>query len=176
MSYIQFQQRCADCGQSWNAAFGIVGTTRIAEAPEKCPHCGSDEISKCADGWAQVSSRRCSVCGTWMFANGYEAHGNLHVCGGTPTHSPESVVSSGGPAMSPEESEMYQAFLKTRFKKVEPSGIATALERWEEFTATRRNHLDMAWGYWDRRAAIRIMDELARLLRESSPSEGGTNR
>lgn len=136
MSYIQFQQRCADCGQSWNAAFGIVGTTRIAETPERCPHCGSDKISKCADGWPQVSEG--------------------------------SAVSSGGPAMSPEESEMYQAFLKTRFKKVEPSEIATALERWEEFTATRRNHLDMAWGYWDRRAAIRIMDELARLLRESS--------
>ena len=49
-----FQQRCADCGRTWNAAFGIVGTRRIAEAPVKCPHCGSGEIFKCADGWDDV--------------------------------------------------------------------------------------------------------------------------
>ena len=52
MSYIQFQQQCADCGQSWNAAFGIVGTTQIASPPSVCPFCQSEHISKSADGWA----------------------------------------------------------------------------------------------------------------------------
>ena len=44
MSYMQFQQQCDDCGKSWNAAFGIVGTTYIAQPPKKCPHCGSEKF------------------------------------------------------------------------------------------------------------------------------------
>lgn len=51
MSYIQFRQQCDECKESWNAAFGIVGTTRIAQPPDKCPHCGSEKISKIADDW-----------------------------------------------------------------------------------------------------------------------------
>jgi DNA-directed RNA polymerase subunit RPC12/RpoP len=51
MSFMQFQQRCDDCGKDWNAAFGIVGMTQIAAPPQKCPHCGSEKLTKLADGW-----------------------------------------------------------------------------------------------------------------------------
>lgn len=51
MSYMQFQQQCELCEKSWNAAFGIVGTTQIAAPPVKCPHCGSEKIKKIADDW-----------------------------------------------------------------------------------------------------------------------------
>lgn len=51
MSFIQFQQRCKDCKKEWNAAFGIVGTTQIASAPTKCPHCKSENIEISANGW-----------------------------------------------------------------------------------------------------------------------------
>ncbi len=51
MSYMQFQQRCRECGEEWNAAFGLVGMTLIAQPPVKCPRCGAANISKFADGW-----------------------------------------------------------------------------------------------------------------------------
>lgn len=51
MSFITFQQRCDDCQSEWNAAFGIVGTVRIAEPPTACIHCHSLNIRKIADGW-----------------------------------------------------------------------------------------------------------------------------
>lgn len=51
MSYMQFQQECKECHKTWNAAFGIVGTTQIAAPPEKCPHCGCTELTKIADHW-----------------------------------------------------------------------------------------------------------------------------
>src|SRR4051812_17842366 len=50
VSFITFQQRCEDCGKTWNAAFGIVGTTQIAAPPEACPHCASKRIVKHANG------------------------------------------------------------------------------------------------------------------------------
>lgn len=59
MSYIQFQQGCKTCLAVWNAAFGIVGTTRIAEPPAKCPHCGSTEIVKVGDGWNRATVSSC---------------------------------------------------------------------------------------------------------------------
>jgi DNA-directed RNA polymerase subunit RPC12/RpoP len=52
MSYMQFQQKCLDCSETWNAAFGIVGTSIIAQPPDKCPKCGSKNITRFADGWA----------------------------------------------------------------------------------------------------------------------------
>jgi len=51
MSYVQFQQQCLDCKRTWNATFGIVGMTRLAEPPTACPYCESARIEKCADGW-----------------------------------------------------------------------------------------------------------------------------
>ena len=51
MSFQQFQQRCEDCGEEWNAAFGVVGTTILAEAPQKCPKCGSANLKTIAHGW-----------------------------------------------------------------------------------------------------------------------------
>lgn len=51
MSYMQFQQQCADCEEKWNAAFGIVGTTIIAQPPTECPKCNSKNIVKVADGF-----------------------------------------------------------------------------------------------------------------------------
>jgi hypothetical protein len=47
----QFQQRCKACQKSWNAAFGIVGTTYIAQPPTECPYCGSTELEKIEDHW-----------------------------------------------------------------------------------------------------------------------------
>jgi hypothetical protein len=55
MSYMQFQQQCEDCGESWNAAFGIVGTTYIAQPPTECPYCNSPKIKKIADYWAPIT-------------------------------------------------------------------------------------------------------------------------
>lgn len=51
MSYMQFQQQCKDCGKSWNAAFGIVGMSYIAQPPTCCPYCKSTAIEKIADEW-----------------------------------------------------------------------------------------------------------------------------
>lgn len=51
MSYMQFQQKCADCGAEWNAAFGIVGMTQIAAPPKVCPKCESPNIKHLAHGW-----------------------------------------------------------------------------------------------------------------------------
>lgn len=51
MSYQQFRQRCTKCNAEWNAAFGIVGTTIIAQAPTECPHCKSPEIEHAGYGW-----------------------------------------------------------------------------------------------------------------------------
>ncbi len=65
MSYMQFQQTCKDCGATWNAAFGIVGTTQIAAPPMRCPRCGSASILKCADGWADAPNQTsCASTGT----------------------------------------------------------------------------------------------------------------
>lgn len=57
MSYMQFRQRCDDCQKQWNAAFGIVGTTMIAEPPRECPHCGSVNIKHVANGWLMNDGR-----------------------------------------------------------------------------------------------------------------------
>jgi Zn finger protein HypA/HybF involved in hydrogenase expression len=51
MSYMQFQQQCQDCKESWNAAFGIVNMTQIASPPTECPHCHGKNLIKIADGW-----------------------------------------------------------------------------------------------------------------------------
>jgi DNA-directed RNA polymerase subunit RPC12/RpoP len=51
MSYIQFRQKCEECGKEWNAAFGIVGSTIVAEPPKECPRCKSEKIIKIADDW-----------------------------------------------------------------------------------------------------------------------------
>lgn len=51
MSYIQFQQRCQDCGAEWNAAFGIAGMTQIAAPPKQCPRCQSERLEQLALGW-----------------------------------------------------------------------------------------------------------------------------
>jgi hypothetical protein len=51
MSYQMFRQKCLDCEECWNAAFGIVGTSIIAQPPTECPKCKSKRISKFADGW-----------------------------------------------------------------------------------------------------------------------------
>lgn len=55
MSFMTFQQVCLSCKETWNAAFGIVGTTQIAAPPVECPHCGSTNITKFADGWKTTS-------------------------------------------------------------------------------------------------------------------------
>lgn len=39
MSYMRYQVRCDKCGQEVTTAFGIVGTTVIAEPVENC-ECG----------------------------------------------------------------------------------------------------------------------------------------
>jgi len=55
MSFMTFQQVCLSCKKTWNAAFGIVGTTQIAAPPLECPHCGSTDITKFSDGWKLAS-------------------------------------------------------------------------------------------------------------------------
>jgi DNA-directed RNA polymerase subunit RPC12/RpoP len=71
MSYITFQQRCKSCEKTWNAAFGIVGITRIASPPSKCPHCGSKEIAHHADGW-DVTTPHCGSKEIAYHADGWD--------------------------------------------------------------------------------------------------------
>ena len=52
MSFITYTMACKKCEKDWNSAFGIVGSTVIADGgPTKCPHCNSSEIFKKSDGW-----------------------------------------------------------------------------------------------------------------------------
>jgi len=51
MSFIQFRDRCQDCGLEWNAAFGMVMTSIIAQPPTQCPGCGSKNFRKVAYEW-----------------------------------------------------------------------------------------------------------------------------
>jgi rubrerythrin len=51
VSYIQFTQKCENCLRTWNAAFGIVGTTVITAAPKVCPYCESLRIVHIGYGW-----------------------------------------------------------------------------------------------------------------------------
>lgn len=51
MSYQRYTVQCQQCGKQMNTAFGVVGTTQIADPVEVCPHCGSGELTKIADGW-----------------------------------------------------------------------------------------------------------------------------
>jgi hypothetical protein len=51
MSYFQFRQRCRNCKQEWNAAFGVVGTTIIASPPLVCWVCKSPDIEKTGEEW-----------------------------------------------------------------------------------------------------------------------------
>lgn len=51
MSYFQFQQQCLNCKEVWTAAFGLVGTTIIAEPPVKCWICKSTDIQTDKPKW-----------------------------------------------------------------------------------------------------------------------------
>lgn len=51
MSFITSTLKCEKCGYEMNVAFGIVGTTQIAEHPRECPKCKSEKLSKISDGW-----------------------------------------------------------------------------------------------------------------------------
>lgn len=51
MSFMIFRQRCAICGEEWNASFGVVHLTKIASPPKVCPKCGSERLIKIADHW-----------------------------------------------------------------------------------------------------------------------------
>lgn len=51
MSYIQYQLRCDDCKYEMNTAFGIVGTTLVAQPPHACPKCASPNLTRFAEGW-----------------------------------------------------------------------------------------------------------------------------
>ena len=51
MSYIQSTLRCENCKKEINVAFGISGSTLIAQHPEECPYCKSKQLIKISDGW-----------------------------------------------------------------------------------------------------------------------------
>lgn len=51
MSFIQSTLECEKCGFMMNVAFGIVGTTKIAGHPEKCPKCKSKKLKNLSEGW-----------------------------------------------------------------------------------------------------------------------------
>lgn len=51
MSYQQFRQRCQACKAEWNAAFGVVGQSVIAQPPVECPECGSTKLEKIVEDW-----------------------------------------------------------------------------------------------------------------------------
>lgn len=52
MSYITYQVKCSRCGEIYNTAFGIVGTTLIADPLKKCPTCGG-AVKKCAEDFTR---------------------------------------------------------------------------------------------------------------------------
>ena len=51
MSYIMSTLKCGDCGHEMNVAFGVQGTTLIAQHPKCCPDCGGEHLTRIADGW-----------------------------------------------------------------------------------------------------------------------------
>ena len=58
MSFIQSQNRCESCGYTMNVAFGIVGTTMIADGgPDKCPECKVGEVRYFCAGWSGKNPR-----------------------------------------------------------------------------------------------------------------------
>lgn len=44
MSFFIFRQECHSCFRTWNAQFGMVNNTLIAEPPKVCPYCQSDKV------------------------------------------------------------------------------------------------------------------------------------
>ena len=79
MSYQQFQQKCKDCEATWNAAFGIVGTTVIAEPPHNCPKCQSTNVEFHKPGWKweKPKDNTCPNCHIGKDTNG---DGDCLVC------------------------------------------------------------------------------------------------
>jgi len=59
VSYMQFHQKCSDCGEEWNAAFGIVGMTQIAAPPIR-------DMRKARFGGFTVE-HRCIGQGVWEY-------------------------------------------------------------------------------------------------------------
>lgn len=51
MSFIQSRIRCDGCQKEMNVAFGIVGTSIIAQWPTECPDCKGSAFTKIADDW-----------------------------------------------------------------------------------------------------------------------------
>lgn len=51
MSYITSQLGCNECGFEMNVAFGIQGSTIIAQHPRECPKCKSEQLLEIAHGW-----------------------------------------------------------------------------------------------------------------------------
>ena len=51
MSFIQSTIKCQKCNKEMNVAFGISGTTVIADGgPKDCPDCHG-KLVKISDGW-----------------------------------------------------------------------------------------------------------------------------
>lgn len=46
MSFIIYKLRCRNCGNEFNTAFGIVGTTLISQPAKRCPKCYSRNLGK----------------------------------------------------------------------------------------------------------------------------------
>lgn len=51
MSFIMSTKKCQKCGKEINVAFGIVGTTMIADGgPKDCPECHG-KLKEISSGW-----------------------------------------------------------------------------------------------------------------------------
>lgn len=51
MSYIMSTIKCGGCSLEMNVAFGIQGTTLIAQWPKECPDCKSKDLKEISQGW-----------------------------------------------------------------------------------------------------------------------------
>jgi Zn finger protein HypA/HybF involved in hydrogenase expression len=50
MSFITSVLQCQKCKEKINVAFGIVGSTKIADWPSKCPYCQSPRLKEIKGG------------------------------------------------------------------------------------------------------------------------------
>lgn len=58
MSCIPFRQRCEDCAEEWNTAFGVLGMTIAWDPLKKCPHCNSKNLKRVEEDLKESPSAR----------------------------------------------------------------------------------------------------------------------
>lgn len=119
MSYQQFTQCCQDCRKTWNAAFGIVGTTQVAAPPKECPFCKSERIVFAGYGWLATNEQ----VGEEKEQAGEEVSGGAAPLHGAPDLSAASGSLRGSDVASPASSLRVLRELVQKWREQVASGL-----------------------------------------------------